>query len=239
MLGSTLLASLPGGCTHGRESDAGVAVVKPWVVVVAPVLNLSPSDEFDSLKITDILASELQSFPNISVMPVNLSLAALARAGRSLVETPAQALELAREFGADATLVAAVTEYDPYDPPAMGLVLQWYEPAQASEQERGFDPVGASRQAAAVRHPDQDLRAEGVGPLLQVQRVFNAASEDVLEEVREFASDREGHASPYAWRKYLKVQELYVRYCCWSAIRTMLSQRNQPPTATDPEETEQ
>lgn len=218
---ATITASaLLGSACAGKKCDfvrGEVGVARP-VVVVAPVLNLSGSPDIDPIKLTDIVASEFQSF-SVSVVPVNLTLAALDRRGKTCVETPADALELAREFGADATVVTAVTEFDPYDPPIVGLVMQWYT---LSGQQAG----GASGSAGA---PGNGAEAGGAGlsaaaaaqPRFQVQRVFNAADNKVLEEVREFASRREGAQSAYGWRQHIQSQELYVRYCCWAVIRTI------------------
>jgi hypothetical protein len=183
------------------------------VVVVAPVLNYSGTNDFDPLQFTDIFASELASFPGVSVVPVNLVMAALGRRGKAFVEGPADALALAREFGADATVVAAVTEYRPYDPAVVGLIAQWY----------GLDgSSGSSALTTRAAEAGWELSAaEQVRPTYQVQRVFNAAHEQVQKEVKEFAATRPGHESVYGWKRYLQSQELYVRYCCWSLIRTM------------------
>jgi hypothetical protein len=53
--------------------------------------------------------------------------------------------------------------------------------------------------------------------------------------VQTFAASRPGQASSYGWRKYTKSQELYVRYCCWAMIRTMLHQNDsgRPPPKPD------
>jgi NAD(P)H-dependent FMN reductase len=187
--------------------------------VVAPVLNLSGSEDFDPLKVTDLLASEALSFERVSVVPVNLALAELQRQGKCSVETPEDAVELARTLGADATLVTAVTEYNGYYPPVVGLTMQWYS-AGGEPGRTGFDPVAASR---ATGSGGVELSDDGrLGPRWQVQRVFNAAHEQVLKEIRSFAAQRDADQSPYGWRKYVCCQELYVRYCGWAMIRTML-----------------
>ncbi len=179
----------------------------PLVLVVAPVLNLSNSSDVDTLKITDLIASECLSFANVSVVPVNQVLAELVRQGRTSVEAPGEAVELARVFGADATVVVGITEYRPYDPPVVGLVLQYY----AATGPRADDA------------PTDSPPLSGVRPRWQLQRVFNAADERVLKELKDFADKRDGDQSPYSWRKYVKAQELYVRYCGWALIRTMLA----------------
>ncbi|MEW6251774.1 MAG: hypothetical protein AB1716_14105 [Planctomycetota bacterium] len=168
------------------------------VIALAPVLNLTGGQDFDPLKVTDLIASEFSSFNQVAVVPVNLALAELERRGKYAVETPQDAVTLARALGADAAVVVAIHEYNPYDPPVVGLTMQWYPAAG-----------GALSDGAA-------------GPRWQIQRVFNAAHEDVREEVQSYADERSEHGGPYGWQRYLQSQELYVRYCGWSAIRTML-----------------
>jgi hypothetical protein len=218
-LGSILAVLLTVGCAPrdvatGREPGSS----RPQVVVVAPVLNLSDSTDWDPLKATDILASELQAFPDVAVIPVNRTLAALELMGKSAVETPEDALALAREFRADGTVVAAITEYNPYEPPIVGVIMQWYA-APRAEARSGLDPVSASRQAGEVMPAGG---TEDAGRLVQqVQRVYNAADETVLADIRAFAKRRSAHGSPYAWRIYVKSQNLFVRYCFWASIRSM------------------
>lgn len=193
-------------------------------VAVAPVLNLSGNRDWDVLKATDLVASELQQFPGVTVIPVNRSLAALAEHGKSGVDTPDTALWLAEELGADATVVAAVTEYNPYDPPIVGLILQLYTPASPAGGS-GLDAVAASREATDFA-PAGDIGLAGNQPL-QIQRVFNASDSRVLKEMKKYAGQREGRESPYGWRVHGKSQELFVRFSLWSAIRSMLWARAQ------------
>jgi hypothetical protein len=211
------------GC-DGAKGQPKVSQLKPapatQVVVVAPVLNLSGSSDFDPLKVTDAVASELVSFAGISAVPVNLTLAALARQGKNRVESPAEAAELARAFGAQATLVTAVTEYRPYDPPVIGLIMQWYT---ASGGAPAAAEAGSTADPAAGQQASELVTRADAGPRTQLQRVFDAADEDVLDEVKKFADERDGHNSPYGWHKYVKSQDLYVRYCCWSLIRSILA----------------
>lgn len=120
-----------------------------------------------------------------------------------MVATPEEAVALARAVGADATLLFAVTEYDPYDPPVVGMTAQWYD-ARATP--------GASRETGG-----------GAALRLQVQRVFNAADKEVARKLRSYADQRDRHDSPHGWRRYQRSQELYVRYCGWALIETMFT----------------
>ncbi len=202
------------GCLRPDRSDPRTkpAYEATRVVVVAPVINLSGDEGFDALQVTDILAAELASQRAIAVIPVNLALAALERRGKSRVESPEEALALAREFGADAAVVAAVTDYDPYHPPTLGMILQWYAPVGNVWEE-----------ARAGAGPAADVDG---GPYVQwqVQRVFRGSDEALVEELKEFGKRRNAHESPYDWQQYAHSQKAWVRFSCWSAIRTMLEQ---------------
>lgn len=210
------------GCSHRSAApDVSQPSARPLVLVVAPALNLSNSSLVDTVKLSDVVASELLSFESIAVIPVNLARAALAARGRTHVRSPDEARELAAEFGADATLVAAITEFEPYEPPRVGLVLQWYEAAGNRASPSDFDPVRASRSPGELTATSL---SGGDAPRLQVQRVYDAASETVDAELRQYWKQRDGQTSPYGWRKTVVSQELFIRYCCWSGIRSMLSQ---------------
>lgn len=232
-----------GGCAWQKHPSAAPPS-RDLLIAVTPVLNLSGDMHLDTLRITDLVASEMMSYPNVQVVPVNLVVATLARHGRARVEQPEEAVNLARELGADAAVVIAVTEWDPYDPPVMGLVMQWYAPAPVAHEF--LDPTAATRQASDVslseassmeggrseaRYVEAIGRPGGtagpetvIRPMRQVQRVFNASHRQVQDEVCEYGAKRDGAVSPYDWRRYVKSQELYVRYCCWAMIRTMFQE---------------
>lgn len=198
--------SLIAGCAlFGQPTEPKLTLSRSWTVVVAPVVNLSDTGEIDVIRLTDWVASEAASFDRISVVPVNLTLAALARSGKNRIETAEDAQWLAREFNADATVVSAITEYDPYSPPRMTWVMQWYDAHSSGDStDRGMLPQLAQ-------------------PVFQVQRAFYAASDEIKNEVKVYADHRDNHGSPYGWRRYVKSQELYARYCCWAMIRTIIS----------------
>lgn len=208
---SVALTVLISGCASFEQSpEPGFSLTRSWTVVVAPVVNLSDMREVDTLRLTDWVASEAASFDRISIVPVNLTLAVLARAGKTRVETAEDAQWLAGQFGADATLVSAITEYDPYDPPRMAWIMQWYE-------SRCGSPDGIEPQRTVEERGTASTR-----PVFQVQRVFYAAADEIKHEIRNYADDRDEHKSAYGWRRYVKSQELYARYCCWSMIRTII-----------------
>ena len=207
-----------GGCASHNPTPDSPRITEPTVVVVAPVPNLSNSTDFDALKLSDIVAAEMTTFQGVAVIPVNRVLAALIRQGRDAILTPEDALAIADEFGADATVVTAVTAYDGYTP-AVGVVMQWYWRRRASATE--LDPVAASRLAS---EPVGSSETVVQGPAVQVQRYYNGSDGALQGEIRAYGATRDGASSPYGWRRYVVSQELFVRYCIWDSIRTMLSQ---------------
>jgi hypothetical protein len=188
-------------------------------IAVAPGLNLSGSADFDPARFADLMASELSYADGVSVVPVSRVLGVLAAQGHSGVQSPAHALELTGLLGADAILVFAVTEYDPYDPPSIGISAQLYG-KRAGPGGRPLDPVALSRQAhPAPGEPPSPPRSI----LTQTQQVFDASHESVLADIRRFASFRGGDDSAFGWRKYVVSQQHFIRYCCFATIRSLLN----------------
>jgi len=142
----------------------------------------------------DIMASELSHVDGFEVLPVSRVLAVLAGTGLDRVESPAHARAVADALGVDAILIFAVTEYDPYDPPVVGLAAQLYG-TRRGEVESGFDPVQESRRPTAA----SERVVDGPDGLL-------ASFSD----------------SPYGWRKYVVSQRHYLRFCCDATIRRMV-----------------
>ena len=190
-------------------------------VAVAPALNHSGSAEFDPAKVGDLMASELSGLEGVKVVGVSRVLAVLAEQGDVRIRSPEHALEVCEKLGVDLILVFAVTEYDPYTP-VVGLAAQLYGPWKADGPQGGLDPVAASRAARPFPVPQG---FGGTGPQAQVQRTFNAAHEAVQRDVQRYAHSRSANTGPLGWKRYLASQEAYLRYCCFSMARELMSQR--------------
>ena len=208
------------GC--GQKEAATVRIRNPWLesmqVAVAPALNFSGSTDFDPESVADIMASELSHVDGFSVMPVSRVLAVLARQGLSRIESPEHALEVQKLLGADAILVFSITEYDPYEPPVVGIAAQLYGSYKGAGMA-DFDPVLASRSATAPAV--QDLEAT-IEPLAQAVGVFNAAHEPTITRVKIFAKHRNADDSAFGWQKYTASQQHYLRFCCHATIRELV-----------------
>ncbi len=214
-IGALGLLSLDSGCVRYELTLADVD--HRMAIAVAPALNHSGSQDFDPLRLADLMASELAQWPGVRVIPLNRVLAHLAAENKERIESPAHALQVMERVGADGIVVFAVTEYDPYHPPVMGLTAQLY--GIGPEQAGGFDPVAASRQASPF-----EGGAYSELPRAEYHRVFNSSDEAVQREIRRFALRRNAEDSPYGWRKFMASQENFWRFCCAVTTRELIRQ---------------
>ena len=96
-------------------------------VAVAPFLNLSAERAVDGRRFALAYQAELQKVPGFQVLPVGVVERAIIDLNLDL-SGPDDALKLAKELGADAVVVGAVTDYNPYYPPRIGLQVSWFSP---------------------------------------------------------------------------------------------------------------
>lgn len=195
------------GCGKPRRVEP-LSVANPYLgaatIAVAPAVNVSGSNDFDPSRVADLMASELGFAERITVIPVSRVLGAMAVLGTDQISSPHQATQVADLVGADAILVFAVTEYDPYDPPRIGITAQLY----------GVEPS----QALGGPEPQSQVRL-----LAQTQRVFSGAHADVVGEIVEYAARRDADNSPFGWRRYVVSQQHFMRFCCHATVKSLLS----------------
>lgn len=215
----TLLAASGCSSSGDRKEFELVSFEPVMTVAVAPAMNFSGSLEFDPIRVSDLMASELSSVPGIGVVGVNRVLAVLAEQGVAQIQSPEHAVDVCSRIGADRIIVFAVTEYDPYAP-TVGISAQLYgrrPPVTA------LDPVVTSRMARPFSISSQERNA----PWAIVQRTFNGVHEAVHDEVRDYAKSRTEDDSPFGWRRYLASQQLYLRFCTFAIARELMQQQSQ------------
>jgi hypothetical protein len=219
---AVILAGVLGGCqTAGpvRPETVSNRLLGPVTIAVAPAINLSGSSDFDPNRFADLMASELSFAEGVRVIPVSRVLGVLAVQRLDRVESAVHAEQLARWVGADAILVFAVTEYDPYDPPSIGISAQLF----GSRPRPGFElPGPVDPDQPVVREVNPPEKA-GVHVLAESQRVFDASHERIVREIRLFARQRNADESPYGWRRYVVDQQGYMRFCCHATVFALLA----------------
>jgi hypothetical protein len=207
------------GCAHNESEVLMVnPTMRPMTLAVAPVLNFSGEFTLDPVRAADLLASELSFVDGATVLPVSRVIAVLAAEGKMQIESPAHAISVAQAVGADAIIVAGITEYDAYTP-VVGLALQVYSAPSASAP--ALDPVVAARQAEPFTVA---AMADAMLPAGQVQIVYNATHAHVTDSVKKYAAVRSEGEYHQGWKQYVKVQTLFLRFCWHDAIERLLMQ---------------
>ncbi len=207
------------GCTPAGPPPLTAPYPYPRSLVVAPLVNHSPSAEFDLLEATDTLVSELSQVEGLTVLPTNRALAFLRAHGLSRIGSVDQAVALAQALGVDGVLVGAITEFKPYTPQVVGMTLQLHW-VRADMATTGINP------AHLARDPRGGPMAGGggPGPGAQVSAVLDASSNDVAERVRRYANGRTGQDSAFGWRRYLVDSDAYMHFVCNEMIVRLLDQ---------------
>jgi hypothetical protein len=190
------------------------------VIAVCPALNYSGNTTFDPVIVGDLMASELSTLPGVGVIGVSRVAAILAEQNLARIQSPQHALQVCSRLGADAILVFAVTEYDPYTP-VVGITAQLYS-LHGRQETLGLPPPG-SEPGVPTTAPAGGLP---IRPVAECQRLFNATHERVRNAVREYADKRREGDSPYDWQKYVASQEWYLRFCCYTVVRDLLKPVN-------------
>jgi len=213
---------LSAGCSVQKKSMQLMSPYrKQMTVVLGPVLNYSGEQNLDTLKVTDILYSELQQVHGFSVIPVNRTLAEMAKNGITNIENPQQALNLANQLGADMIIIAAITEYNPYYPPIVGIAMQVYSVNDNKEfSAASVNPVQLARSASPLKI-SVNVGQEYL-PKNQIQEIFNSRDKRIAKLAREFAKLRGTGSSPYKTDLYLRSQEYYLRFVCYESIKKLL-----------------
>jgi len=235
LVAAFLVLGASGGCSffsgEKKEKPPSLefSLESPYSTVrtlaVAPAINLSPSRDFDGLKVSDTLYEEMQQVRDLNVLPLNKTLVAMRRLGMRDISDPKAAQKLAEALGADGLVIPAVTAYDPYDPPTVGMILQLYTPASDPLKNDADGPL--SRPETLHSNPaNPTVVAEAAGgpaqPVSQVSAVFNGGNQTVIAELKVFADGRAPYDSALRERTFLLDTDEYMRFVCHAMVRRLM-----------------
>lgn len=226
------------GCVRGRSTAP--PLVAPYehrqLWAVAPLRNESGSLQADGVRFADQLARQLENAQGLDVLPVSRVLQAMDGLQLASVTTKVDALTLLKTLGVDALLVGTITDYDPYDPPKLGLAVELYLDPRATNGQPRLDPRELTRSPTDPYNlPSQPQRTDQ--PVSVVSAFFDAADPAVRERLERYARDRGPEQERQrGWRLYRISIDLYsefVSYLVSSRLLDVETQRLTPPPPTE------
>ncbi|MEX2544220.1 MAG: hypothetical protein WD316_03735 [Phycisphaeraceae bacterium] len=222
---TTVMAAACNPARHEATLIAPYDQRQVWAVV--PVRNESGSIEPDSTLIADHLARQLEAADGLSVLAVNRVLGAMRATGLETLGSPADAQQLRRTLGADAIVVATLTAYDSYDPPAVGLALELFtgsdEPAHARHHLNVRDLVQASTDTLSRPEHAQPGADPGDLPASVVTGHWSGADPAVRRDMQRYARHRGVEQDdPASWRLYRISMDLFTEFVAFAAAERLL-----------------
>ncbi len=216
---------LVGGCANKSDRlDPPHTLVSPYdsvggdvVFGVAPLLNEAGTTTTQSLRVTDALVNKITEAEGLAAVPTDRVLGAMESLGLHGVTSPDEAMQLARTLGVDGLIIGAVTAYDPYDPPKLGLSLTLF-----ITERRTPSTVDPAELRAAYSGDDIPLTVTGQGPGASVSMFLDGASHAVQMRVERYATGRHDYDSALGWRRFLASMELYTDFAAWTALERLL-----------------
>ncbi len=203
-----------GGCSvlesFGLLSDR---IESPYqarrVWAVGALRNESGSLEADGFVLADHLVRQLENVPNVDVLPLNRTIAAMEALQFEAIASPKQALALMKALGTDGLLVGTITAYDPYDPPQLGLTVELYT-SQRAEASDALDTRMLVRSATGDVGPDETLKSSQ--PVTVVSGFYRESDRDVRKQLQRYAKYRGPIKDTDAWHRYRISMDLYSEF---------------------------
>lgn len=203
------------GCRAPAPASPATST-SPRVIAVLPVTCTEGVRDVDLDRFTDIFSSEWVKVAGVrAVRP--------SRGSEPVPTSPTldEALRLAREAKADAFVAASLTSYDPYDPPQIGISLQYFRvqsrPLSDSEVDRLV-------QSASWRRGPMPLSREKAGHwVASIERIYDADDRDVRDRLARYAREKAG-GEPGASRErdILAIQPKYMQFVSNQVIHEIL-----------------
>jgi len=217
-------------CDSSKRRDA---LVPPEVLVapydlsrgdvlwaVAPLGNESGYASADAEMVADALVAKIDEARGIACLPLNRTIAAMRSKNMRAVRTPGDARQLAMALGVDAVVVGNITNYDPYDPPKLGLALALY----SRDRESG-EPVDPMKLKSSFTDYGQITRSQHADrPAAVVSEHLDGANHEVQMELRRYVSGRHDSESALGWRGSLASMGLYTEFAAFVAVSRILEQ---------------
>ncbi len=189
----------------------------PRIVVVLPLVDRTTETSPDLDLLGGILAGELAKKGGFRVVRPSTVEKSLAPD-----ESPyTDPIGLAGRLNADAIVAAAVTEYDPYDPPRLGLSIQLLRtqarPLEAVEIDR------IVRSATWRRGPVKMSPARAGHAVTALERIYDAHERWVREKIRRYTKRNGNTDGPFGGERVtMAVAPRYMRFVSHEIVDELL-----------------
>ena len=228
-----IVFTIGGGCaSDGPRLVPPTRLTTPYdtsrrdvVWAVAPPRNESGTSAVNPRAVGDALVSATSEVNGLTALSLNRSIRAMRALGLDEVTGPAEAQQLASVLGADAVLIASITDWDPYDPPVIGLSAALI-PAPGRLEATGGASIDDTRlfqlQATedAIRPGARDA---GAAHSSTAQHI-SGRDHETLMAVRRYAEGRLDPDDPLGWQAYLKSMPLYTTFSAHRVVGSLLDQ---------------
>ena len=132
---------------------------------------------------------------------------------------------LARLLEVDAVVVGAITDYDPYYPPRIGMHVEWFSP-QPSQVIESSSTVAEPKllpddeQQRRKLLPSEMLQPDIHKPLMSHTRMFDGSDADLVDALRDYVKFN-GDRRSGGWEAYLHRSEDFIRFTAHRMIAEM------------------
>jgi len=201
-----------GGC-HFKSWKYTVYPPNPYpdihVVAVLPFVNQSSETRINGVEFANIMASELTKFEGFRVIRP-LAIQASLDPGEA-IRTADDALRVGRRQKADAIIVTAITDYDPYVPPRIGISVQFLRVAGRTMSSREIDQIV---QSPSWRRGPYALTPEKAGNWITAfEDFYDAHEERIRKEVVAYSDAQRETDTPFVGEnEFLAVQPRYMQF---------------------------
>jgi len=195
------------GCTPIAPREEPRAEIR--VVAVLPFLDQTSGSSFDADEFANILASELVKIAGVRVVRPAQIRAGL-ESGESLGSVN-DVVRIGRRVHADAVLACAITDYDPYDPPKVGISVQFLRVAAHPITSQDLDRM---LQSASWKHGPLPMSRDKAGHVLALfEDVYDAHDGRTRSDLISYARKQTESDSAFIHeREFLAVQSRYLQF---------------------------
>jgi hypothetical protein len=182
------------------------------VVAVLPFINQTRESRLDTIEMANVLASELTKFEGFRVVrPLQFFPTAGGTTSPGVPSSAEEAIRWGRGAKADAVLVAAVTDYDPFEPPKIGISVQFLRVQGRSISAADIDRIVQS--ASWRRGPLALGRDKAPNWIDAFEVVYDAHEERIRKELIAYSQAQMDTDSAFSReREFTAVQPRFLQF---------------------------